>query len=71
MYNEFVQVMEKESTNRSHTRINIEKIERIRRKSDELGLEKELFEAPSHTVWKLRMQGQFMPQNHGQGFIQQ
>ena len=37
MYNEFVQVMENESMNRPHTRIDIEKIERIRRKSDELG----------------------------------
>ena len=69
MYNEFVQVMENESMNRQHTRIDIEKIERIRRKSDELGLEKNFFEAPSHTVWKLRMQGKFMTQNHVQGFI--
>lgn len=69
MYNEFVQAMEKESSNRPHTRIDIKKIERIRRKSDELGLEKEFFEAPSHTVWRQRMQGNFMQQNHGQGFI--
>ena len=54
MHNEFMQVMKNFSV--ETTRINVKRVDDFIKRSAELGIEKEHFEDPVHTAWKLRIQ---------------